>query len=292
MASWRSIRRQARRDLHKTMRVPAFYYAPGGGAVAPCTVRVWQGFTYLGDMKGTSFDYAEYGDNTPRIITMDSEIIPERLGVFSVEPGEAYRVDRREPKDDITSISHVVRLDKDEAAGLLVPDGYDESGFAPPYDEEFARLFGYPEDLRVSVAMDAPADMAPGTPFVPDFTGAETVRDTRTGARALHEFFDADRFRPLADGDEYLLQFEMSFAEAAPGNGVTVSMDVQPPATPAPSAIVARAFPAGADTFVTVLPVIVTAGADMVANGARFSIEVGAAAKLLSFRLGVGMRAP
>jgi len=273
------------------MRVPALYYGASGAAV-PCMPRVWQGFQYLGDMKGTSFDFAEYGDNTPSIITMDSDVLPERGGVFSVEPGEAYRVDRREPRDDITSISHVIRMDESETAGLAVPDSYDTGAFEPP-QEDYGPMFGFPEFQRVLLDIPAPVALAPGVAFVLDFTGASTARDTRTGSNAAHTLYVADRVMPLVLGAEYLMQVDLHFKGTPPGNGVHLRMDTQPPATPAPTVVTGKAFTlTTTDPFVTSLPFMVVADADMMANGARFEIEVIAPTDLEAAGFSVNMRAP
>ncbi|MFC3724401.1 hypothetical protein [Neoaquamicrobium sediminum] len=107
------------------MSVPALYFAspyvPGDTPVTEISVRVHDTPIVLGDLKGTNFNYAEIEDNSPRIIFLRSEVEPARGMIVSVEPGVAYRVDTNRAPNDITTTSRVVRLTKDEAAGLPVP---------------------------------------------------------------------------------------------------------------------------------------------------------------------------
>lgn len=124
MASrWREIRRRARRDLHRELMVESFCYPTGDPADPPARVniRVWPEFMLLGDMKGTSFEYAEVEENSPMILVMKEDLVPRRGMVFSVEPGEAYRVDRVKPLDDISYTCPCVRLSESEAAGFAAP---------------------------------------------------------------------------------------------------------------------------------------------------------------------------
>lgn len=155
MTLLRDIKRQARRDLHEHMLVPALYLVP---AAAPgtyeepvnVTVRLHIKFDALGDMKGTNFHYAERQEVTPKIIFMRDQIDkPARHAVISVELGEAYRVDNILPPDDITVAAEVLRLSAAEAAGLPLPDEgshivstedgyYVDDGLNNPYDPDDA----------------------------------------------------------------------------------------------------------------------------------------------------------
>ncbi|TIV92553.1 MAG: hypothetical protein E5V74_26545, partial [Mesorhizobium sp.] len=83
------------------------------------TVRIFNKFQTLGDIKGTISQYAEFDDNVPRIIFMRADLpSPKRLGVFSVEAGEAYRLDSAMAEDDLTVTWHVVKLAAADTAGL------------------------------------------------------------------------------------------------------------------------------------------------------------------------------
>lgn len=123
MASFRDIKRRARRDVQNHMRVPALYLASFDAVPVPCFVRVHTKFQALGDMKGTNFNYAERGDITPRIILWREEIPqPVRNAIVSVEAGEAYYLDNIEPADDLTITAMVVKLDDDDPKLKLLPN--------------------------------------------------------------------------------------------------------------------------------------------------------------------------
>lgn len=103
----RDIKAQARGDLHQTMQVPAVYAAPGG-AQRRCNPRVHSKFDALGDQQGTSFNYAERIEKTPRLVFWRSEIDAELEAhgiIVIVDPitgqptGEAYRLNTSEPPD-------------------------------------------------------------------------------------------------------------------------------------------------------------------------------------------------
>lgn len=123
MRSHRDIKRQARADLHNRAKVRTLYIAPEGGDPIPVTVRIFNKFQTLGDIKGTISQYAEFDDNVPRIIFMRADLpSPKRLGVFSVEAGEAYRLDSAMAEDDLTVTWHVVKLAAADTAGLPLPE--------------------------------------------------------------------------------------------------------------------------------------------------------------------------
>ncbi|TPI86358.1 hypothetical protein [Mesorhizobium sp. B2-8-9] len=123
MRSHRDIKRQARRDLHDRAKVPALYIESTGADPVPVTVRIFDKFQALGDIKGTNQQYAEFDDNMPRIIFMRADLpSPKRGAIFSIEPGEAYRLDSAMATDDLTITWHVVKLDAEDADGLPVPE--------------------------------------------------------------------------------------------------------------------------------------------------------------------------
>jgi len=124
MGKWRDIRRKARRRLHSEMRQEAAYY-PGGDPAFPnpptVGIRIHEDFRYVADMRGTSYEYAEWADEAPRLVVMKDEVSPARGDVFCPEAGEAYRVDHAQPDDDITITVSVVRLRGSEAAAFSPP---------------------------------------------------------------------------------------------------------------------------------------------------------------------------
>ncbi len=123
MVSFRDIKRRARSDIHGHMKVRALYLANRTATPVPCYVRVHTSFAALGDMKGTSFRYAEREEFTPTVILWREEIpAPLRNAIISVEAGEAYYVDHVNPADDQTITVTVVPLTDDDAQGLPVPE--------------------------------------------------------------------------------------------------------------------------------------------------------------------------
>jgi len=123
MRSKRDIIRRARRDVQQHLRVPALYLATLASRPIPCFVRVHTSNAALGDMKGTSFSYAERIEFTPSVLIWREEVAaPVRGAIISVEPGEAYKIDHVSPPDDLTIKATVVALSAREATGLPVPE--------------------------------------------------------------------------------------------------------------------------------------------------------------------------
>lgn len=85
------------------MEVPAIYIFPDTLLYIEITVRVHSQFKALGDVKGTSFGYAERIDIVPELVFLREQgVQPKRGGVVSISHEEAYRVDTVEPPDGIT----------------------------------------------------------------------------------------------------------------------------------------------------------------------------------------------
>ncbi len=123
MATFRDHKRRARRNVHKHMRVAAFYLADRNAVPVPCFVRVHTKFQALGDQAGTNLNYAEREDVTPRIIFWREELPqPSRNAIISVEVGEAYQIDNIEPADDLTITAMVTRMDLADTIDLPVPE--------------------------------------------------------------------------------------------------------------------------------------------------------------------------
>ena len=126
----REIKDAARRSLHQAMQVPAYYIEDIDlpSDPVPCTVRVHTKQAPLGEVKGTSFDYAERHENLPRIIFLIDEVpAPRNLSAVTItDPAtgvqEAYRVDNREPPDGITVSAMVTQMTAAEYAGLPFPE--------------------------------------------------------------------------------------------------------------------------------------------------------------------------
>lgn len=110
MDALREIKARARADLHEAMRVGALYYGANSEDPVPCFVRVHSKFAALGDVKGTSFSYAETREEVPQLIFWHSEVDPEPQGVVSIGPDEAYRVGTSDPPYGDTTTAYVTRL--------------------------------------------------------------------------------------------------------------------------------------------------------------------------------------
>ena len=102
------------------MRLPARLYR-GGSDVGIVEVRLHNQNEMLGDLKGTSYEYAERWEQPTRIISLREEYEPERGDVLCFEAGEAYQVDALLEPDDITVTAEVLRLPSTKAAMYSPP---------------------------------------------------------------------------------------------------------------------------------------------------------------------------
>lgn len=116
-------KRRARRQLHEELSRPAFYFPdPDDKATwQEVYVRVHYKFEAQGDMKGTSFDFAERQDVIPRLIFDNTEIDPQNHAVVSLLAGEAYQVDNVLPPDDFTTTAEAPRMPQSMAAEYPYP---------------------------------------------------------------------------------------------------------------------------------------------------------------------------
>jgi hypothetical protein len=104
------------------MRVPAFYYAPRSRTNPIfCEVRVHTKQAELGDLKGTSFNYAETAEVIPKIIFWHTEFTPHQGGCFLVGQDEVYRIGVLEPIDGPTQTAQVALLGVPEARTFVMP---------------------------------------------------------------------------------------------------------------------------------------------------------------------------
>lgn len=119
--SLRAIKAKARTDLHEAMKVAAYYLAARGSDPLPISVRVHTSFRALGDLKGTSFSYAETEAAVPRLIFWLSQCDPQNKALITISADEGYRVDHTLPPDGLTITAEVVRLAPNEMVGLPYP---------------------------------------------------------------------------------------------------------------------------------------------------------------------------
>lgn len=129
MGRHRDIMNEARKAIHQTLEVDALYLVPAAGVPGtyedpvPVKVRVHDRAVQLGDLKGTSFDYAVKADNNPQVIFLREEMAaPARNAIVSVEAGEAYAIDSVEAPHGVTVAANVTRLRASETVGLPVPE--------------------------------------------------------------------------------------------------------------------------------------------------------------------------
>lgn len=126
MANWRDHKRQARRDIHAHMGVPAVLLLARGGQEYRVTIRgPWTKRPVMtGDLAGGGEGWAQREDTAPRILFYRDQLpFPLRSGaIVSVELGEAYRIATAEPVNDETITADVVPLSAEDAAGLPLPE--------------------------------------------------------------------------------------------------------------------------------------------------------------------------
>lgn len=120
---FRKLKDEARGVLHDTLRVRALYLETRDATPVPVNVRVHSKWGALGDMKGTSYHFAEHVEQQPKIMFLVSEVAePKRNAIVSVAPGEAYILDHRELPDGITVTAPATRMPANEAEGLPLPE--------------------------------------------------------------------------------------------------------------------------------------------------------------------------
>lgn len=118
------IRAAARRNLHRAMQVPALYIPPGANApIYEINVRVHDKLVKQGEIDGLDYTASTVIESVPQIVYLreDAEWPVARGGVFSIEPGRAYRVDHAMPPDGLTVTVRVLRLSASEAENLPLP---------------------------------------------------------------------------------------------------------------------------------------------------------------------------
>lgn len=117
------IRTKARRALHKAMRVRALYYENGKTTDTPRPIwpRRHYKFHALGDLTGTSANYAERQEMSPQLLFMLDEIEPANRAVVVTALGEAFRLNNILPPDGLTVTANALRLMDEDAVGFDYP---------------------------------------------------------------------------------------------------------------------------------------------------------------------------
>lgn len=120
--SLRAVRESARRDLHNTMKVAAFFYAAGVPDYVECFVRVWQKNQRLGDLKGTNFNYGEFYSPVTKLVFWDADgVAPVEKAVVMVSATEGYRVSVVQPSDGLITVAEVSELSTVQLANYEHP---------------------------------------------------------------------------------------------------------------------------------------------------------------------------
>jgi hypothetical protein len=120
MTGIRALKQTARLALHRAMQWPALYITDAGTQIQ-CGVRKHTDNKALGDVKGTSFGYAERAEVIPRLVFLAGEVDPVNGATVSIALGEAYHIDNVLPPDGITVTCEVSRLSARDAEGLPLP---------------------------------------------------------------------------------------------------------------------------------------------------------------------------
>jgi len=119
METIREIKTRARGQLHSAMSVPALYVRENppdfeiveeAGEDGLINVRLHVSTTTMGEVQGTSFNYAERADIIPRIVFLVAEVSPVRNDIVSIADGEAWRIDNVLVVDGITVTAEVKRI--------------------------------------------------------------------------------------------------------------------------------------------------------------------------------------
>lgn len=120
MTDFRTLKDQARRDLHAVMLIPALYRATPDDEWLEVNVRLLRRSTKIGGIPG--LEGATMVDLVPRMIFMRSEVaLPTKNAIVSIAEGEAWRVGAADPADGITITCEVAPLPAAQTTELPTP---------------------------------------------------------------------------------------------------------------------------------------------------------------------------
>lgn len=120
MAGWRDIKSQMRRDVHETMRVPAYYRATSEDEWLEVEVRVHTKKTLVGDT-AEGIDGAGHHEIQPRLIFWREQVdVPARGAIVSISATEAWLVADSEKPDGLTITAAVTTI----SAAKIAADEY------------------------------------------------------------------------------------------------------------------------------------------------------------------------
>lgn len=141
MDHFRSIKLNARRDLHQMMRVPVYVFSKLRKIPRFVHARVHRKENALGNLLGTSFGYSERREEEPKLIFEVSEYEGREGDIVAVDSSEVYRLNNDEPTYNITKTWYAVGLTEDQRSLYAGPGERNylmiEAGL-PPFDCEVA----------------------------------------------------------------------------------------------------------------------------------------------------------
>lgn len=105
------------------MRVRMIYIAPNGDEHRGYYCRVHSDNKALGDLQGTSLNYAERREVVPRLLFWIAAMPPvSAKGRVIISATEGYRLNTADPKDQSLTVTWIVTpISESELAGLPVP---------------------------------------------------------------------------------------------------------------------------------------------------------------------------
>lgn len=130
--SWREIKRDTKRIVHRTMQIPVTYVLDG--SQTPAKVRLHTKFDAIGDDR--SMGWAEIQATRPRVVfLLEDGIKPSRGGIVFVQPGEAYYIENALPPDDIIMVAEVTKMTVAQLLQAGLPTGL--GGYGLSYGESY-----------------------------------------------------------------------------------------------------------------------------------------------------------
>lgn len=110
MLSHRNSRNQARRDLHLRLAEPVALYVRGVEDPILTTARWHDKNRMIGDLKGTSFDFALRHENTPELVFLLEE--------FTAECNESFKHSGFQNHREVLARGTIARFEDEPSTGI------------------------------------------------------------------------------------------------------------------------------------------------------------------------------
>ena len=122
MSTFRDLKERSRASLHAAMSFDAFCYT-GGSTTRYKTVSARKHTTRNnnGDLAGTSLQFAEVREESPRLVFLIEDHAPDNGNVYTLETGDAYYVDHVDPVDGVTQTAICSVLSEADRANYRFP---------------------------------------------------------------------------------------------------------------------------------------------------------------------------